>query len=605
MGLLGLRRLTICLVVVALLLIATAVACRGATCMDEMLVAGGDAYDDFGCVVDVTPDGRVWVVWTGYDPVQMDEEVFYTIYDEGAWLPARRVHPDNSRDDRFPQISVGEDGIPWVVWNGPTDDGYKIRVSHWEGGGWSSPEVLREGAARYDHYDLLSFDSSDVWFVTDAHVEGSNYREILVYRWDGLEWLELERLGWPDAIDQDPDFGVHPGGRAWVAWNAWYFDDNESWIACSAWTDTGWTIPEIVDDHPCDIGLPQLAFDGADPLVLWVGNGCTGTQTDVEYSVRRGGVWYEPALVNLPDGYDDYDDAPECEGSGGGIWVTWIAGYTPMPSSPDVMLARWTGDCWSSEQKISADGQYKTDTFPDLAISPVGGAWVVWQCDYTYPAYDVRATYCNETTPVDFAVPTAVVTPSQDAVLVSWYAGGGAAGGPFRVWRVADTAQQGGSVPPIEAEPLNEVAVTGAPYEWTDTGVSPGSSYSYWVEWERAGGSSYLGPVAVQVPSANVDVTVRILHTRPNPSRSGACVSYEQFVDGAVAMDVFDVTGRLVRRVAAGREELGSRRVERGLLCWDGEGSDGSRVASGVYLLRLLLDGRPVPEQTARTTIVR
>ncbi|MCK4513378.1 hypothetical protein KAW64_16635, partial [bacterium] len=474
------------LLLLAFLISAIPIVCAAATCLEEMLVAGDDAYDDFGCVVDVTPDGRVWVVWTGYDPVEMDEEIFYTILDNGAWLPAERLHPDNTGNDRFPQISVGQEGVPWVVWYGPMDRDSVILVSHWEGDSWSPPGVLREGPDRWDTYDILAVDSDDVWFVTDAHVEGSSYREILVYHWDGVEWYEFSPMGWPDAVDWQPDFGIHPDGRPWVVWNAWYFDTNVSQIVCSAWADTGWTVPEIADDHPCDLGLPQMAFDGADPLVLWVGNGCTGTQTDVEYSVRRGGVWSEATLVNLPDGSDDYDFTPECEQSDGDIWVTWFAGYTPVSSSPDVMLARWTGDGWSAEQEVSVEAQYKADTYPDLAVSTEGGAWVAWQCyhwDEPPHAYDVRATHCIDTTPVDFAVAAAVVASSGDAVRVSWYAGGAATGGPFCVWRVGGVAQHGAGIPPVEAELLNELAITAAPYEWLDRTVLPGSDYSYWVEW--------------------------------------------------------------------------------------------------------------------------
>ncbi len=109
----------------------------------------------------------------------------------------------------------------------------------------------------------------------------------------------------------------------------------------------------------------------------------------------------------------------------------------------------------------------------------------------------------------------------------------------------------------------------------------------------------------ILVPAGDIEGPVRLLFARPNPSRSGACVGYEQSADGAVAIDIYDVSGRRVRRVGAGRRELQEHAVAEDVLCWDGEDSSGSRVASGVYLVRLLLDGRPVPGQTRRITVVR
>jgi hypothetical protein len=32
--------------------------CQALTCLEEMIIAGVDQHDDWGCVVDVTPDGR-------------------------------------------------------------------------------------------------------------------------------------------------------------------------------------------------------------------------------------------------------------------------------------------------------------------------------------------------------------------------------------------------------------------------------------------------------------------------------------------------------------------------------------------------------------------
>jgi predicted outer membrane repeat protein len=67
----------------------------------------------------------------------------------------------------------------------------------------------------------------------------------------------------------------------------------------------------------------------------------------------------------------------------------------------------------------------------------------------------------------------------------------------------------------------------------------------------------------------------------PNPARGDVDVSFELARAGDVALMVYDVSGRLVRRLASGRMEAGGHRVP-----WNGIGARG-RVPAGVYFVRL------------------
>ena len=596
-------------VAVSLLLTATSHVSFALDCVGDALVGQGDDYDDFGCSLDAAPDGRVWVVWTGYDDAQGDEEVFYSIFGPGGWSQRERVHPDNATDDRFPKLSIGEDGVPWVVWNNSAQGGYEIRVAHWEDGDWSQPEELGSGADRYDTYDLLSRNSGEVWFATDAELPGTDYREVLVYRWDGSSWQEPSRLGWLGSIDQNPSLEFHPDGSPWVVWNAWYYDDNISQIVCSAHGDTGWTQPEIVDDHPCDIGVPDITFDGADPVVLWVGNACTGTQTDVEYSVRRSGVWSAPSLVNSPDGPDDYDFNPRCaRGYDGSVWVTWWAGNTTQFYSPDVTLSRWEGTGWSLEQVVSQPGPMKRDRYPDLAISPIGELWLAWQCHDRAgdPPYDedIRSATCSEVTPVDFGALGLEYDEDAAQVAVSWYAGGSAASGPFYVWRCPTAlCDPSTTLPPIAAAILNEEAVATRPYAFLDSEVEHGASYFYWVEWRNQEAPRFLGPARADIVDSSSFSGIRWQLLTPNPTARGACVEYEQHRPGSVSLDVYSVSGRHIASVSGHRTH--SPLPSRGKICWDGLDASSLPVAGGVYLVRLALDGEPAHGRVERLTVVR
>jgi hypothetical protein len=578
------------------------------SCLDEMIIGGVDQYDDWGCVVDVTPDGRAWVVWTGHDTLDYDEEVYYTVYGPEGWSQPGRVHPDNDLGDRSPRISVGSDGVPWVMWRGPTDLGYGLLVSRWSGAGWPPAQIVRENAGRYDTHDLLAINSSDVWLATAT--AGGSSRDILVYHWDGLEWSAPWQLGGTGTDEDGPDFGLDPEGSPWIVWESRDLDIHMSSILCSAWSDTGWSAPAVVNADSGNIGGPQIVFDGTTPLVVWIGNGHIGTGTDLEYSVFEEGSWAPSVLASQPDGRDDYDKSPVCESSPfGGIRLCWWAGDSYSYFSPDIVVSRWNGNGWDAEQEISADAEYKADTYPDMALAPDGGPWFAWTCYHEVgPPYDedIRGTFCSEMTPVSFGGIDAKPNASGAEVAISWYASGEARDGPFDVWRAVATpgSPEGGPEPGTSAESLTPAPITGPPYEWIDCDVTAATRYLYRVQWTRPQGDVYLGPASVYVPGSRGDLPARLLYALPNPSAGGARIAYEQGVVGMVGIDIFDVSGRKIASLHAPRRPLGRYDREDDSIRWDGRDTQGNPVASGVYLARLTFNGRPVPEQRARITML-
>ena len=74
----------------------------------------------------------------------------------------------------------------------------------------------------------------------------------------------------------------------------------------------------------------------------------------------------------------------------------------------------------------------------------------------------------------------------------------------------------------------------------------------------------------------------------PNPCRSQALVELdlgdtaEKFAVAQTILEIYDIRGRLVRRLEDGRLAGG-----RATVTWDGNGRDGRRVAAGTYLYRI------------------
>lgn len=73
---------------------------------------------------------------------------------------------------------------------------------------------------------------------------------------------------------------------------------------------------------------------------------------------------------------------------------------------------------------------------------------------------------------------------------------------------------------------------------------------------------------------------------RPNPFRDGALLSLALPEAAEVRAHVLDVTGRLVAEIASGGLPSGTHR-----LFWDGRDETGREVASGIYFVRVEVDG--------------
>jgi len=573
-----------------------------------LFIGGDDEYDDKGPAIDVDPSGTVWIVWTGYDPVVGDEEILYSTNDGSGWTDPDTLHGHNSSADRYPEISIGSDGVPWVVWYRAQENGSRLWFSHWEGSRWATPEILRTNAGRYDDYDIYAVNSDDVWVATDAFVDEYDGRAILIYHWDGAEWVESLRFGMEGHSCAHADIAVDPDGDPWVVWGASPEASYHLPIMYTRQTGTAWALPDTVNGDLNNSGGAEIVFDGDVPMVLWTGN--MAATVEVEYSRLEDGEWTPSQLVNLPDSSTyDYDYIAECVvGPGGEVVAAWYGGDMLDPMGAAVLTSQWTGEGWTPEQIISDDVWNKTGKYPTVAIGPDSRIWSAWVCfEVIEPPWDddIRGTSCSLlTTPVDFGLLEAAT--EGNTVRVSWYAAGEAAFGPFNVWRaLGDGLDVMPGEPPASATRLNELSVTSPPYEWEDATAPGASELLYWVEWTHQGFSTYAGPVPVATLAPHVSAPARLLFASPNPSSSGACIGYEQSVDGVVSIAIYNIAGRRVSALVAPHRTPGIYAAPGSMLCWDGTNSSGAQVASGVYLVELRLNNAPVREQRREITILR
>jgi hypothetical protein len=88
-------------------------------------------------------------------------------------------------------------------------------------------------------------------------------------------------------------------------------------------------------------------------------------------------------------------------------------------------------------------------------------------------------------------------------------------------------------------------------------------------------------PFEIQDASGLEDIPTHVTGIRamPNPVQGTAVLQYSLATAANVRLEIYDVSGRLIRRVAAGQKPAGSH-----VATWDGTDAQGRRVSSGVYL---------------------
>jgi hypothetical protein len=95
-------------------------------------------------------------------------------------------------------------------------------------------------------------------------------------------------------------------------------------------------------------------------------------------------------------------------------------------------------------------------------------------------------------------------------------------------------------------------------------------------------GAPNAGGTGAETPAAPAPAVA--LQAYPSPFRGQATVRFDLPQPGEVVLDLYDVAGRRVRRLAAAPYPAGTHH-----LAWDGTGETGRPLTAGLYFVRLLL----------------
>lgn len=133
------------------------------------------------------------------------------------------------------------------------------------------------------------------------------------------------------------------------------------------------------------------------------------------------------------------------------------------------------------------------------------------------------------------------------------------------VWEVSATAQ---------------LSVTGADeVDVIDTDVLPAHTYDYRLSWDASGQTQHSVLATVRVPS---ELGLRLAVLGQPRSDGRAVIAFTLPADGAVRLNLYDVSGRLVRALLSGSSTGGTHAIN-----WDGRDDSGRVAPSGVYVAQL------------------
>ncbi|MBN1998548.1 T9SS type A sorting domain-containing protein [candidate division KSB1 bacterium] len=130
-------------------------------------------------------------------------------------------------------------------------------------------------------------------------------------------------------------------------------------------------------------------------------------------------------------------------------------------------------------------------------------------------------------------------------------------------------------------------AMSGAEYSYFDHPRDPGSYYYKLQDVDLNGVSHFYGPIlvsgviSVEKKGNSIPQEYSLSQNYPNPFNPETTLKYALPKAGFVKLEIFNVTGKLVRNLVSEPKPAGNFWAR-----WDGRDKDGIRVSSGIYLIQ-------------------
>ncbi|MGD9140484.1 MAG: C39 family peptidase [bacterium] len=448
---------------------------------------------------------------------------------------------------------------------------------------WGPAEVLSDSAwsAR------TCFPGSRAMVVGDdgtLHAVWSDTRngdsEIYYSRRTGYVWDTPARLTSSPGMSSNPCIAMSGNGRLHVAWSD--YRDMTYEIYYKVWDPAGgWSADERVTDHAEVDYYPAIAAGDSTVYLVWeYHTGSSYRVAGVAFSRKTDAGWSVP--VDVDDSYtrDSYRPTIAC-GPGEIVHVAYERQSADSPDELEQISYRsYNGTSWSARTLLSGAGSFSRT--PSIIAGPDSTLHIVWQDgentggDIYYRKHDGIAWQPVEEIAVEGteASTPSVASDAAGNVHVVWadnrhgeaeiyYREKGASGWgePSRVSRGSGPSL----LPAAGVTPSGEVCVL-----WTDSRSGVAGIYH-----SMRAAESAVEPGRPESPGG-----IQMALPCPQPFTTEMRMEFALTERTLLDIDVYDVGGRLVARLASGSFGPGAHHVT-----WDGSSRNGP-VSPGVYFIQ-------------------
>jgi len=484
----------------------------------------------------------------------------------------------------YPQIVSDGAGGAIITWNdyrsGTDYDVYAQRVDALGVVKWSANGVAICTAMNDQQYPQIASDGAGGAIITWEDYRSDSYSDIYAQRVDALgivKWGANEV-----AICAATDYQEHPrivsdgAGGAIITWDDYrsgsYSDiyaQRADELGAVKWGLDGVTICTAGDDQQ----YPQIASDGAGGAIITWHDYRSGNNDIYARRVDMLGMvkWsVDGVAICTAANYQQYPQIVS-DGAGGAI-ITW---YDYRSGDNDIYargvdalgVVKWSPN---GVPMCTATGDQQ---YPQIVSNGASGAIVTWE-DYRGGGSDIYAQRVKADGTINLLFASASATAEGDHVDISWRVTANVPGSSFLIKR--SQAQNAGFVTldvPIRKE-------TGSSFSCTDYSVLPGHTYWYQIVLASPAGDEVYGPIEVHVGGA--PTAYRAYQSYPNPFNPVCTIRYDIPSAGRVSLQIFDVSGSLVRTLVNSWREPGVYSE-----VWDGRTDGGTALSSGVYFYQL------------------
>lgn len=247
-----------------------------------------------------------------------------------------------------------------------------------------------------------------------------------------------------------------------------------------------------------------------------------------------------------------------------------------------------------------AFGEFTYASWPDVALDggdgyKPSGNFSHWYGFRLQPGVSPDAgSNFDQPIPVELASFAAQVTP--DGVELRWQTASETENLGFDLYR---RVQTGAAFSKINTTMIPGAGTTteAQEYSFIDAAVESGETYVYkLIAVDYNGAFSEHGPLTIRVDAVTgasepgeLPQVFTLQQNYPNPFNPATRIGYSLPEPGRVHLAIYAMTGALVRELVDGDMPAGAHWVT-----WDGIDTAGQRAASGLYLYRLTIDGRPL-----------